>query len=74
MAGARIQVQGTGERCMDRALINTWGRVNGQIEGDWVGVTKNNSHVQQVCMQVINKYKLILIPIQLHRSQFLCEG
>ena len=25
-------------RCMDRALISTWGRVKGQIEGKWVGV------------------------------------
>ena len=38
VAGARIQAQSTGGRCMDRALINTWGRVKGQIEGKWVGV------------------------------------
>ena len=37
-AGARIQAQSTGGRCMDRALISTWGRVKGQIEGRWVGV------------------------------------
>ena len=28
----------TGGRCMDRALISTWGSVKGQIEGRWVGV------------------------------------
>ena len=35
--GARIQAQSTGGRCMDRALINTWGRVKGQIEGKMGG-------------------------------------
>ena len=38
VAGARIQAQSTGGRCMDRALMITWGRVKGQIEGRWVGV------------------------------------
>ena len=38
LAGARIQVQSTGGKCMDSALINTWGHVKGQIEGKWVGV------------------------------------
>ena len=28
---------------MDRALISTWGRVKGQIEGKWVGVALINS-------------------------------
>ena len=37
VAGARIQAQSTGGRCMDRALINTWGRMKGQIVGEWVG-------------------------------------
>ena len=36
--GRTIQAQSTGGRCMDRALIITWGRVKGQIEGRWVGV------------------------------------
>ena len=27
-----------GGRCMDRALINRWERMKGQIEGEWVEV------------------------------------
>ena len=38
VSGARIQAHSTGGRCMDRALISTWGRVNGQIEGERVEV------------------------------------
>ena len=34
MAGARIQANNTGGRCTDRALINRWGRMKGQIEGE----------------------------------------
>ena len=52
VAGARIRAHSTGGRCMHRALINTWGRVKGQIEVEWVEVASSNSHVQQVCMQV----------------------
>ena len=46
MAGAQIQAHSTGGRSIDRALINRWGCVKGQIEGELVEV------VQQVCMQV----------------------
>ena len=38
VAGTRIQAHSTGGRCMDRALINRWGCVKGQIEGEWVEV------------------------------------
>ena len=41
--GRRILAQSTGGRCMDRALISTWGRVKGQIEGRWVGVAQRKS-------------------------------
>ena len=43
---------GTCGRCMNRALINRWGRIKGQIEGEWLEVALSNSHVQQLCMQV----------------------
>ena len=36
--GVRIQAHSTGGRCMNRALINRWGRVKGQIEGKRVEV------------------------------------
>ena len=38
VAGARVQAHSKGGRCMNRALINTWGRVKGQVEGEWVEV------------------------------------
>ena len=52
VAGARIQAHSSVGRCINRALINMWGRMEGQIEGEWVEVALNNKHVQQVCMQV----------------------
>ena len=52
VAGARIQAHSTGGRCINRALINRWGRMKGQMEGEWVEVALSNTHVQQVCMQV----------------------
>ena len=33
MAGARIQAHSTVERCINRALINRWGRMEGETEG-----------------------------------------
>ena len=45
MAGERIQAHSTGGRCMNRALINTWERVKGQIEGEWVEVEVANFDV-----------------------------
>ena len=49
MAGARIQAHSTAGRCINRALINRWGRIEGQIEGEWVVVGLSNTSVKQVC-------------------------
>ena len=38
MAGARFQAHSTGERCINRALVNRLGRMKGQMEGEWVEV------------------------------------
>ena len=50
--GTRIQAHSTVGRCINRALINRWGRMKGQIEDEWVEAALSNRHVQQVCMQV----------------------
>ena len=52
MAGTHIQAHSTDGRCINRALINRWGRMKLQIEGEWVEVALSNRRVQQVCMQV----------------------
>ena len=41
VAGARIQAHSSVGRCINRALINMWGRMEGQIEGEWVEVALN---------------------------------
>ena len=52
MAGARIQAHSTVGRCINRALIKRWGRIEGQVECEWVVVALSNRSVKQVCMQV----------------------
>ena len=52
MESAGVQAHSTGGGSMNRALINRWGRVKWEIEGEWMEVTLSNRHVQQVCMHV----------------------
>ena len=52
VVGVRIQAHSTVGRGIHRALINRWGRIEGQIEDEWVVVALSNRPVQQVYMQV----------------------
>ena len=39
VAGAHIQAHSIGGRCIDRTLINRWGRMKGKIEGECMYVS-----------------------------------
>ena len=50
--GGRRTYPSTVGRGINRALINRWGRIEGQKEDEWVVVALSNRPVQQVYMQV----------------------
>ena len=68
VAGARIQAHSTVGGCINRALLNRWARMEGQIESEWVEVALSN---RQVCMQVTIPTSSGTYPLFTYLNQYL---